>query len=147
MSELFFKKFEVISLNWGYNMSCINNENYTKDEIHKFIAINYGTEFSDINENCNVNFHMGIIVSNSFLNKATSVLVAPITTKKESDILKHKNKFILLKDNYLKLNNDSVILLNRIREIDKNRIKKHLFFLKDYHHTEFNKRLKFVFGV
>jgi len=141
-------KFQIILLEWGYNTKCLDKDNYTKYEILNYKSINYEKEFSDIDKNCNYNRHMGIIVSNNFINKHfDTILVAPITTRNSSDLINHKNKFVLLRENYPKLKNDSVIMLNKIREIDKNRIIKELFFLKDYHHKEFNKRLKFVLGV
>jgi len=146
--ELSFKKFEIVTLNWGYNISCIKKSSYTKEEIINFIAINYGSEFSDIDMNCNRNFHMGLIVSSYFFNKNNkSVLVAPITSLTKTDKEEHLNKFILHKENYKGLKNDSVVILNKLREIDKNRIKKHLFFIKESHKGILNNRIKKVFEI
>ena len=142
----YFKKWEVVTLDWGFNIKCMDKSIYTKNEILNYKAINYGAEFSNIDNKCKINKHMGIIVSiHSFNNK--TVLVAPITSKTQKDDIKHKNKFFLYKKNYKGLRNDSVILLDKIREIDKERINRHLFFLKEAHHKEFDRRLSSVFGL
>ena len=147
-----FKKFEVVLLNWGYNTKCIRNsdqQTYTKDEILGYTSINFENEFSDIDGSCNLNRHMGVIVSSYFFNKnSNTVLVAPITSMIDGrDQVQHQNKFFLYKEHYSGLRQDSIVLLNKIKEIDKNRILKHLFFIREAHHSAFNERLKKVFGL
>ena len=89
---------------------------------------------------------MGVILSHNFLNeKSESVLVAPITslTNKHK---KHKNKVILLKKEFNFLDNDSGIILNKLKEIDKSRINKHIAFIdKTEIKNKINDRLKYTF--
>ena len=144
----YFKKFELITLRWGYNINCLDKDIYTKEEIKDFVAINYGSEFSDIDKNCNFSFHMGIVVSSYYFNKnSNTILVAPITSKTKKDKKQHLNKFFINKSDYKSLRNDSVILLNKIKEIDKNRVKSHIIFLMRKHRSELNERLRFLFEL
>ena len=144
---IYYKKFEIVSISWGISIKLITQEYLKKEEIEKFYGINIGVEFSNdffIKKEIR---HMGIILSNNFLNeKSESVLVAPITSLTNKHKEKHKNKVILLKKDFNFLDNDSVIILNKLKEIDKSRINKHIAFIdKTEIKNKINDRLKYVF--
>ena len=150
------QQFKIVSVEWGNNIDCLSNSTYTLQQIDQMVAINRGAEFSNIDSNCQYISHLGVIVSSNFFNNySDTVLVAPITTKKTADKESHQNKVILYESDYdysnrvpsFKLDHDSVILLTKIREIDKSRIKKRWVFLRRQEQDLIKKKLKTVFNI
>ena len=144
---IFYKKFEIVSVSWGFPLNLIPDESYMyKEEIERFFGINIGVEFSNDFKEKEIR-HMGIILSNNFLNeRGNSVLVAPITSLTNKHKEQHKNKVILYKKDFKFLDNDSVIILNKIRELDKTRIKKHIAFIDSTEiKNKINDRMKYTF--
>jgi mRNA interferase MazF len=144
-----FKKFEIVSVKWGNSINLLEIDKlYSIQDINYFYGINIGVEFSNVFSNREI-IHMGIILSNNFLNEySKSVLVAPITSLTEKHKEAHKNKVILYKNDFSFLENDSVIILNKIRELDKTRILKHIAYIdKSDIRNKINDRLKFTFSL
>ncbi len=144
-----FKKFEMVSVKWGNSINLLEIDKlYSIQDINYFCGINIGVEFSNVFSNREI-IHMGIILSNNFLNEySKSVLVAPITSLTEKHKEAHKNKVILYKNDFSFLEKDSVIILNKIRELDKTRILKHIAYIdKSDIRNKINDRLKFTFSL
>jgi len=86
-----------------------------------------------------------LVLQNNFANKYSPVvIVASITSKKYS---KEFPTNVFLQKSISKLNQDSTILLNQIKTIDKKRIRKKFSFLDNFTMMNVNRAIKISLGL
>lgn len=84
-----------------------------------------------------------LIIQNDLGNKhSPTVLVAPISTKKEKLLPTH----ILIKQ-FDKLRHDSIVMLEQIRVLDKSRLKGYMGMLEDETLNKVNQAIKISFEL
>lgn len=93
-----------------------------------------------------------LVISHNNLNKGDTAVVLPLTTKFKCNIVNGKkipcygNHFILYKDKYSFLSEDSCIKCEDIRAVDLIRIRDHLGNINPDDLDKLKNRLEFAFG-
>ncbi|GAB6045478.1 hypothetical protein JCM11957_10760 [Caminibacter profundus] len=126
MNKPMYKRAEIVWIEFGDLLKDISHNEYlSRNDIAKRYGIKMNKEFAY--------YHMGLIVTPEYLNEKT-ILVIPITTKtniyEEKLKRNYKNLYLLSKLDNPFLQNDSVLLLDKITHIDKIRIKYNQGFLR-----------------